>query len=600
MRHQFTFVLAVSLCSCAATTDPAPAAADRAASTGAAAASLEPARALIADGKPREALAELDPIHAAQPQAREAWVLRAQACLAAAQNDTQPQFYYEDALAALAKAQELRREPALDFDAAHAARMLLRLDEAVEFAARAEAGVDAPTPAQERVLIEVAFERYIQAKQAAAETTPALQADVEARLLARLTREPADAWALNQLANLFLWEQRSDAAVDVLGQLVRATPDDEAAHKRFADLMRSVEGRESVVAFYASMRAEMPQAALAAWFEAAELFEMALAELAAKQDAVERFVRAEELFVACRAANPSFESSCKGYEVMCRAGIGWSRFNAGDDEGAEQAFLATEDVLPGGIEWQLEGRLASGFTGLMYLADRAYRGSKGEFDYVTNGEAARLYAKLRAFRPQDAEVANNCGFFHRDTGVPMLMHSRRLRAQAAEEGDAAKRAELEARAAELETQGRTVIAACCEAYKACADLAPDNVRWVNSYALMLVYHYPSRAAEAERLLLHCVEEGQRQANDESLSAEEREAVAEGWGDANQNLGMLELVHRRDPVKALMYFQRSFDIGPRPRVDRRWVDEVAMHWCREVADGKPLDLVALDPRLYLLE
>jgi hypothetical protein len=595
MRHQLALVLVVSLSSCASTTDPAASSSQVAATV-----SLEPARALIAEGKPRDALAELDLVHHARPSEREAWVLRAQACLAAAQDDTQPQFYYEDALIAIQTAQALRHDAALDFDAAYAARMLLRVDDAVELAARAESGVAAPTPAQERVLIEVAFDRYIQAKQAAAENTPELQSDVEERILTRLARDPADVWALNQLANLFLWEQRNDAAVDVLGRLVRATPDDEAAHKRFADLMRSVEGSESVVAFYASMRAEAPQAALAAWFEGAELFELAVSDLAANRDAVERFVRAEELFVACRAANPTYESSCKGFEVICRAGIGWSRFNAGDDQGAEQAFLATEDVLPGGIEWQLEGRVASGFTGLMYLADRAYRASKGEFDYLANGKAARLYAKLRAFRPQDAEIANNCGFFHRDTGVPMLMHSRELRAQAAQESDAAKRAEFEARAAELEAQGRTVVAACCEAYKACADLAPDNVRWVNSYALMLVYHYPSRSAEAERLLLHCVEEGQRQANDESLGAEEREAVAEGWGDANQNLGMLELVHRKDPIKALMYFQRSFDIGPRPRVDRRWVEEVAMDWCRKAADGEPLDLVALDPRLYLLE
>ncbi len=595
MRHQLTLVLAVSLSSCASPTEPAASSSQAAASI-----SLEPARALIAEGKPREALAELDLVHHARPDEREAWVLRAQACLAAAQNDTQPQFYYEDALIAIQTAQALRYDAALDFDAAHAARMLLRVDEAVELAARAESGVATPTPAQERVLIEIAFDRYIQAKQAAAENASELQTDAEERLLTRLARDPADVWALNQLANLFLWEQRNDAAAEVLGQLVRATPDDEAAHKRFADLLRSVEGPESVVSFYASMRAEMPQAALAAWFEGAELFELAVNDLAANRDAVERFVRAEELFVACRAANPSYESSCKGFEVICRAGVGWSRFNAGDDEGAEQAFLATEDVFPGGIEWQIEGRVASGFTGLMYLADRAYRASKGEFDYLANGKAARLYAKLRAFRPQDAEIANNCGFFHRDTGVPMLLHSRELRAQAARESDAGKRAELEARAAELETQGRAVVAACCEAYKACADLAPDNVRWVNSYALMLVYHYPSRAAEAERLLLHCVEEGERQANDESLSAEEREAVAEGWGDANQNLGMLELVHRKDPIKALMYFQRSFDIGPRPRIDRRWVEEVAMDWCRKVADGEPLDLVALDPRLYLLE
>lgn len=595
MRTFITIVAALALGACAGTSASDSPGASRAAS-----AALELARSLIEEGKPREALAELDLVHSASPGDREAWVLRASACLAAAENDSQPQFYYEDALAALGRAQALRRDPALDFQAARAARMLQRVDEAEAFVQSAEREVEAPSLDQERVAIEVAFDRYIQAKQAGDEQAAQRQSDLESRLLTRLARDRADAWALTQLANMFLWEQRPDAAADVLGQLVRATPEDEAAHLRFVQTMRAAEGSESVVGFYERLRSEHPGAALCAWFEATELFELALADLAAKRDAVERFVSAEELFIACRQANASHEKACQGYEVMCRAGVGWSLFNAGDDAGAEQAFLATEDVFPGAIEWRLEGRLGSGAEGLMYLADRAFRSAENELDYTAAGKAARLYAKLRAFRPQDAEVANNSGFFHREWGVPMLMHARELRRLAATESDSAKRSELETRAAALEAEGREVIAACCEAYKACAELAPDNVGWVNSYALMLVYHYSSRVPEAERLLQHCVAEGEKQATDPNRSAQERDAVAEGWGDANQNLGMIELVHRKNPLKALMYFQRSFDIGPRPRVDRRWVEQVAMHWCREVADGKPLDLIELDPRLYLLD
>lgn len=595
MRTLLTILAAFTLGACATTSAHEPSGVSSAAPS-----ALELARALLAEGKPREALVELDLVHAAKPDERDAWVLRASACLAAAENDAQPQFYYEDALVALARAQALRREPQLDFQAARAARMLQRVDEAEAFVQRAERELDAPSAEQERVAIEVAFDRYIQAKNAGDEQAAQRQSDVEARLMTRLARDRSDAWALTQLANLFLWEQRPELAADVLGQLVRATPEDEAAHVRFVQTMRAAEGAESVVAFYKRLRGEGPSGALCAWFEASELFELALADLAAKRSAVERFVNAEELFFACRQANPSHTGACQGYEVMCRAGVGWSLFNAGDDAGAEQAFLATEDVFPGAIEWRLEGRLGSGAEGLIYLADRAFRSAEHEFDYAAAGKAARLYAKLRAFRPQDAEVANNCGFFHREWGVPMLMHARAMRAGAAAASDEANRAEFEARAAALEKQGREVIAACCEAYKACADLAPDNVRWVNSYALMLVYHYTSRLAEAERLLQHCVSEGEKQSKDESRSPEEREAITEGWGDANQNLGMLELVHRKDPIKALMYFQRSFDLGPRPRIDRRWVEQVAMHWCREVADGKALDLEALDPRLYLLD
>ncbi len=600
MRTSLCFVSALAVLGACATGPGAGESPASAAPAPAVAATLAAAQSLVAEGKPREALAELDLVHAANAKLREAWVLRARACLAAAATDTQPQFYYEDAIAAIERAQALRRDPALDFDAARAARMLQRVDRAQDFVERAERDVSAPTPEQQQVAIQVAFDRYIQAKQAGESNASELASALEARLMARATALVKDAWAYEQLANLFLWEGRPDLAADALGDLVRARPDDEAAHVRFVQQMRAAEGSESVVAFYERLRDELPDSALCAWFEASELFEQGLVELAARRDAIARFVRAEELFLACRELEPRHEQACLGYEVMCRAGVGWSYYHAGDDAAAEQAFVATEDVLPGGAQWRLEGRLGSGVEGLMYLADRAFRGAQHELDYDAAGKAARLYAKLRELKPDDAELANNAGFFHREWGVPMLMHARELRKAAAAEQDAAERAQLEARAAGLEAQGRVVIAACCDAYKACADLAPDNVRWVNSYALMLVYHYPSRLDEAEKLLQHCVAQGEQQSQDLARSAEERDLIAEGWGDANQNLGMIELVHRKDPVRALMYFQRSFDIGPRPRIDRRWVEEVAMHWCREVADGKPLDLEQLDPRVYLLE
>lgn len=613
MRTPLTFLIALSAAACSTpdsgrTSDVGPspsqapqrAAAEASAAGAASSVSLDAVRALLKEGRAREALAELDSIHASHPADRAAWLLRVRACLDVAVNDTQPQFYYEDVLASVAKAQALARDPELDLEAARAARMLLRPEQALEFVARAEKDLGSLSPAQERLLIEIEFDRYIAAKQAGAEQAGELAAQLEERLLSRLAAAPSDAWALGQLANLFQWEQRDSAAADVLGSLVRAAPDDENAHRRFVQALRAVEGSESVAAYYEALASSASASPLTLWFYASELFELALADLAAKTDAVERFVRAEEQFVACRSAEPKYEASCKGFEVMCRAGVGWSLFNAGDDAGAERAFLATAEVLEGGIEYRLEGRLASGFVGLEYLADRALRSAKDEFDYEAAGRAARIGAKMRELRPKDAEVANNVGFFHREWGVPMLMHARELRGEAAQQQEERARTELQARAARLESEARAVIAACCDAYKACADLAPDNVRWVNSYALMLVYHYPSRIEEAERLLQHCVSVGSQQMADEARSAQERELITEGVGDANQNLGMIELVHRKDPIKALMYFQRSFDLGPRPRIDRRWVEEVAMHWAREAAEGKPVDLVALDPRLYLLE
>jgi len=597
MRKHVPLLALLVLGACASPPSGAP---SKGAPALAPAAELDALRALVEAGRPREALTELDAVQAKYPEDRATWALRAKACLKAAENDTQPQFYFEDALAAIRRARKLGEDSDLLFDAAHASRMLGMVDEAVQMSVLAEKADPTPSAEHERVLIEVAFDEYVQAKRAAAAEASDLAQDVELRLMTRINRSPDDVWALNQLANLFLWEARNDAAVDVLGQLVRATPEDEAAHTRFAQLMRTVEGPQAVVGFYESLRSKQPGHALPAWFEAVELFELAAADLAAKRDAVEGFARAEALFGECRDANARYAESCLGYEVMCRAGIGWSKYHAGDDAGAEDAFTSTEDVLPGGVEWRIEGRIASGFDGLTYLADRAFRSATNENDYSAAGRAARIYALLRGYRPNDAEVANNCGFFHREWGVPMLVEVRQLRAQAADESDEARRAELAAQSDELERQARIVMAACVDAYKACADLAPDNIRWVNSYALILVYHYPSRVEEAERLLLHCVEVGAEQLANPALSAEERDSLAEGWGDAHQNLGMIELVHRHDPAKALEWFGRCFDIGPRPRVDRGWVKQVAMRWCERVQAGEALDAVDLDPRLFLLE
>lgn len=560
---------------------------------------LDAARALLDDGKPREALVELDALHVRRPKDREAWVLRARACIDVAASEAQPQFFYEDALAAIGKAQELEHDAALDVEAARTARLLLRPEAALEFIERAERELGTLSPEQERVRIEIDFDRFLAGLRAGEERTTALGQRLEERLTKRLAADSTDAWALTQLANLLEWQQRDADAAEVLGRLVRATPDDENAHRRFTQRMRASAGSESVAASYDSLVAAGSATPMALWFQANELFELGLAALAERRDACQSFVRAEQQFRACRSARPEYESSCKAFEVMCPAGVGWSLFHAGDDAGAERAFLATADVLEGGIEYQLEGRLASGFTGLEYLADRALRSATGESDYEAAGRAARIGAKLRQFRPQDAEIANNVGYFHRQWGVPMLGHARELRAEAAAAQGAA-RSELEALATKLENEARSVIAACCDAYKACSELAPENVRWKNSYALMLVYHYPSRADEAERLLQRCVSLGEQQLLDETRSAAERESITEGLGDANQNLGVLELVHRKNPARAREYFQRSFELGPRPRVDRHWVKDVALHWVREAAEGRPVDLVALDPRISLLE
>ena len=93
--------------------------------------------------------------------------------------------------------------------------------------------------------------------------------------------------------------------------------------------------------------------------------------------------------------------------------------------------------------------------------------------------------------------------------------------------------------------------------------------------LVLVYYLQRDLVRAEQLLLACLEMGAEQVpaararlEQEDLSEEERADLKqelydleEAWGDAYQNLGVLELIHRKNPEKALAYFERSVEIGP---------------------------------------
>ena len=97
---------------------------------------------------------------------------------------------------------------------------------------------------------------------------------------------------------------------------------------------------------------------------------------------------------------------------------------------------------------------------------------------------------------------------------------------------------------------------------------------------MLVYYLHEHLDVAEALLLRCLEMGEPQLaelrarfDDPALSAEERSDLdtelydlVEAVGDAYQNLGVLEWVHRRDGPRALAYLARSVEIGPDPRPD----------------------------------
>jgi tetratricopeptide (TPR) repeat protein len=551
---------------------------------------LEGARAELDAGRPREALPILDEAARRAPDDPEVWMLRGRACLATAETDGEAQFYYEDALAAFEKA--LRHGAGVEarWLAARAARMNFAPDKALDYAHQAIDATASPSRDELRIAAEAAFDCYLARKQAQRDGEE-LFVETERYLQGILAAEPADLWALVQLANLYQWEGRDGGAVEILAKAVEASPEDEALHQRLIGLQRTVEGPDAVRAHYESFVARRPECALGAWFLAQELFERAATTLASGGEAVEDFVRAEELYVRCRSARPEHQASCLGYEVMCRAGVGWSELAKGDLDAAERAFLAMEDLFEGGLEWQIEDRIASGVLGLQFVADRALREEGGI------PRAAAIYARLRRARPGDGDFANNCGFFHREWGVDSVARAREYRRQASSAADPATRDLNAALADEAERRAREILVESRDAYLAAAGLAPDDVRIVNDAALILVYHFPSRHELAEELLHRSARNGEAQRGDPALDPEARDSLLEALGDAYQNLGVLHLLIRKQPAEARTFFDKSFEIGPRPRIGREWIAQVALPACERVANGAEIEPAELDPRLF---
>lgn len=583
------------------------------------------ARERIDAGDPYEALVLLDEAQSAAPQDAEVWYVRGVAALAAGDLGTSATDFYIDAGRGFERAAELGYGPDALLGASRAARLNRETERAVELARQGEAALAASGAGAaleqplERTVIEALFGLYVERRQAQ-EDAAELFAELEDRLAQATARDARDAWAWTQLANLHQWEGRNEDAAAALRRVLDLQPDDSTIHERVVALTRAVGGREAVLALYEEFDAAHPGSALSAWFRGVERFGQAVSELQANRESIPHFEAARALFARCRELEPAYETNARGYEVMCQNGVGWALYGARELEAAQAAFLATEDVLDGGLEWQIEGTLSSALLGLQFVADQYVQRGESEFDLTGKPEAAAIFDLLREYKPDSPDFANNAGFFHRDTCVILELqaqaaerHARgekRVRKDSegdienatwetvqvevdAQEREAALRDAAELRAAAMEHARKSEAA-----YLAAAALAPEDVRVQNDAAVVMVYHTRRDVPATRALLERAIALGERQVQDPEISAEDLDALLEAWGDAWQNLGLLALTLERDPVAARAAFEKAFEIGPRPRVDRRWVELAALPACDRMAAGDPAALEDLDPRLWL--
>ena len=140
------------------------------------------------------------------------------------------------------------------------------------------------------------------------------------------------------------------------------------------------------------------------------------------------------------------------------------------------------------------------------------------------------------------------------------------------------------------------------AYQDAARIAPEDVRIVNDAGLVLVYYLHRHLDLAEGFFRRCIELGEGQVRDMEAKLQAETAAGadvselesslyqlrEAWGDAHQNLGALEFVHRNDSAAAIPLLERSVEIGPeRPAVVNSLLPLVRGERAREEDD--PWDL-----------
>ncbi|MEM9799681.1 MAG: tetratricopeptide repeat protein [Planctomycetota bacterium] len=567
------------------------------------------AASLVNEGRSLEAIAAIDAALEVDDleDEREAslLVLRGRAAFDAAASDLRYASLYEEALSNFEDAARQGAGVGAALRASRAARMVGDGDRALELARSSVEWIDgAPGRADEldvdqpfaRTWSEAAFGSYVAAQTSGEEgeeadaTRASLFAETRAALERAIGEQPTDPWAYRELAKLFQWEERGDDALKTLDSAVTIFPDDEATHTAFARMVgdraeatarangaddaAAIDARyDAVIGRYAEFRATHPENPFGYWYGGFEAFYRAVDGFETAADVSEYdasgFVAAEALFQGCRERAAEFSDACIDYEILCRLGAGWSLYRAEKDEEAVRTFFSTEDLRTLGSESNLAGR-AAGLDMTLANADGSTRlpSALAGLDFVTRRlqedptdregvtRAAALGDRMFAARPDNENLANNAGFLNRDAGVLWETDARRRFHDAETDEDRAAAEASRARAQELMEKSWS-------AYQVAAGLLPDDVRVVNDAGLVMAYYLRTDAEAAERYFLDAATDGEVQLREE-MPEDERLALEEAYGDAHQNMGIIEMTLRGRPELARDWFVKSLEIGPPSR------------------------------------
>ncbi|MFT6109984.1 MAG: tetratricopeptide (TPR) repeat protein [Planctomycetota bacterium] len=552
-------------------------------------------------GRPMEALAAADQALAVVSIQREEraalLVARGRAAFDAAATDPKYSSLYEEALANFEEAARIGAGVSAAFRASRAARMIgdhpAALDLARAGARWIEAGEDRAASLDldqsfQRTLAEAAFSSYLAApKESKVEQAAraALFSETRIAIEKEIGRAPTETWAYLQLSNLFLWEGQRAESLQALESALAVQPGDEGVHTALvkalgdhaetvareggADDAGALQARfDAIIQRYAAFRSVHADEALGYWYGGFEQFYEALNTFEGGAGDAAAFQEAEILFRRCGMLNPGYRETCLDYEVLCRNGQGWCAYQAENNEEAIALFMGTGELRTleaaqasgrvAALEVRLPGsggrdRLPSALAGLDFVT-RRFLVDAEDVEGLTR--AAEIGDMMFARRPTNPNLANNAGFLNRDAAV--LWEKYRATDKDPKVAKAAR-----ARAQELMERSYA-------AYQVAARLAPDDVRVVNDAGLIMTYYLRSDVEAAEAYLLDSVKDGGPQLEATDLSPDVRAALEEAWGDAHQNLGILEMTLRGRPAAAKAWFEKALEIGP---PSRNWLRNV---------------------------
>ncbi len=557
------------------------------------------ARRCIAEGRAIDALVPLD--EALVLGGRSAALLRERglAAFAAAPTSSAPQFLYEDATEHLTQAIRAGDKFPTFFEASRAARRipdperaLILARRGMEFLAEKQEADPAASPAlgmdpsPERIWAEAAFDAYI-AKRRNNESAEELFREAEDVLTRVLGGAPNDNWARLQLTNLYQWAGDMPRALEQVRLALEFAPLAQGLHNRMQELALPIEGYGQLLSFYHTFAAARPDPVVLrnlgviSFYAALEGFEAGNSDAGAFDEAEETLIQAG---ITNNGQDPALASDCLGYQAIVRNAKGWCHYNAGDYESAQEAFLSMETLFEGGLAWSLAGRLPDGLSGLGFVVAALTREPNNPRALQDLIRAAEITDYLHAYRPDDGNMANDAGFVNRDAGV-LLMHVSVATAAKSRSTSGPEALALLEQSQAMAAQAHEIMQRSWAAYQVAAKRLPEDVRVVNDAGLVMTYYLRDDPEAAERLLLASIRQGDIQVPAGNLPPDEQAQLEEAYGDAHQNMAILELTLRGNPSAAREWLAKSLEIGPASRQQLRPLLED----CDRILAGESVDI-----------